>query len=164
MNRISILWFFVSMLILWFVLTGSLEWSSLIVGILCALVVTYFFARFCKVTKLNLFNQVSVLRLLLFIPPFIVELIKANLNMARLILFAPKVTPQLISIKNTTKTQLGEYLLAVVLTLTPGSLILEYNHDELLLHVIDEHSKHSVLSLDLNHMIEKIEKPTHKHS
>lgn len=141
---------------MWLIFSGIMDFTFIMLGVISILVVLFISKKAFKASKSNLFNQLDFSKFLLFLPKQLLEIIKSNFHVL-LVIISKRINPQLIIIKNTTKTEIGEYILAMAITLTPGSLIVEYNKEELLIHVIDNTSKQSVLSLHLNKLVEKIE-------
>ena len=77
------------------------------------------------------------LRPLLYVPYLLWEIVKSNLHVARVIL-DPRlpVSPQLVRMPTTQRTDLGRVVLANSITLTPGTLTLDLRDDEVLVHAL----------------------------
>ncbi len=72
---------------------------------------------------------------------FIKEVIKANLQIAQLILWKPsRVQPALIKVPLDIKTDRGIFLLSSMITLTPGTLTLDVSEDRRYLYVHVTHT------------------------
>lgn len=69
----------------------------------------------------------------------LVEIIKANIDVAKLIL-APKlaVSPRMIRVKATQPTDMGVVIYANSITLTPGTVTVDIDGDELVVHAITQ--------------------------
>jgi multicomponent Na+:H+ antiporter subunit E len=69
---------------------------------------------------------------------FVVELVKANLNMVRHV-YAPDIgiRPGIVGVRTPLKSPIGRLALANSIALTPGSLILDLVDDRLVLHWLD---------------------------
>lgn len=141
---------------IWLIFSGMGDFTILALGILSIILVLCISKKAFQISNFGLFNQVDNAKLLLFLPKIFIEMVKSNIYIAYLII-NKKISPQIITIQNSTKTELGEYILAMSLTLTPGSLIVEYNKSEILIHVLDNKIRKSVLSLYIGKMVEKIE-------
>jgi len=76
-------------------------------------------------------------RALLYLPFFVVEVIKANIDVARRIL-SPRMplSPRLIVLKPTQKTDLGRVLYANSITATPGTVSIETEGGTITVHAI----------------------------
>jgi len=146
----------IALFFMWLVFSGVMDFTFIMLGVLSILFSLFVSRKAFRVSKFNLLNQLDFAKFLMFLPKQIWEIIKSNFHVL-FVIMTKKVNPQLITINNTTKTEIGEYILAMAMTLTPGSLIVEYNKKVLLIHVLDNTSKASVLSLHLNRIVEKIE-------
>lgn len=69
----------------------------------------------------------------------LVEIIKSNIDVAKLIL-SPKLalSPRVVRVKATQPTDMGVVIYANSITLTPGTVTLEIDGDELVVHAITE--------------------------
>lgn len=141
---------------IWLIFSGMGDFTILALGILSIILVLCISKKAFKISNFALFNQIDNSKLLFLVPKIFIEMVKSNLYVA-FVIINKKISPQIVTIQNTTKTDLGEYILAMSLTLTPGSLIVEYNKSEILIHVLDNHIKKSILSLYISTMVEKIE-------
>ena len=73
----------------------------------------------------------------IYLPFFIVEVVKANLRIA-LIVLNPKlpISPELKTGKTKLKSPHSKLLLSSSITLTPGTLTVDVNEDELQIHCV----------------------------
>jgi len=111
----------------------------------------------CEVfTDLSL-SPKAILYSFMFLFTFIVELVKANFDVARRVL-SPSlpINPGIVEVKTKLKSKIGRVTLADSITLTPGTFTLELIDDSLFIHWID------VKSGDINEntrlIVEKFEK------
>lgn len=132
-----ILTFFICFL-LWFLLTGSLKTDELIAGFIVSGLVSIVSSK--KLTILNglILAPASLFALLRYLTYFLLQLIKANFDLAGRILSREiPIEPDVIEIKTTMKSDLGKLILANSITLTPGTLSIDLIDDRLLVHWID---------------------------
>ncbi len=99
------------------------------------------------------------LRLLVYIPWLVGQVIKANLQTARLILH-PKlpVRPHLIRVAASQRTSLGRVIYANSITLTPGTITLDLRDGVLLVHCLDDKMASQEGSSDAASMVGWLEK------
>jgi multicomponent Na+:H+ antiporter subunit E len=81
----------------------------------------------------------------LYLAVFIEELVRANLNVLRLVL-SPRIhiEPGIIEIQTTLKSPIGRLVLANSITLTPGTLVVDIKGDTLFIHWINVSTKDPV--------------------
>jgi multicomponent Na+:H+ antiporter subunit E len=126
--------FFVSLL-LWVLLTGTLDRDELAAGTLVSLMVTLLFgSRFTIFTGFR-FSWLTPVYILTYLGHFFIALVRANLDLAARIL-APSlpINPALVEINTALKSPLGKLLLANTITLTPGTLTVDVVDNRLLVH------------------------------
>jgi multicomponent Na+:H+ antiporter subunit E len=126
--------FFVSLL-LWVLLTGTLNRDELVAGAMVSLTVTVLYgARFTIFTGFR-FSWLAPVYILTYLGNFFVALVRANLDLAARVL-APSlpINPALVEIHTQLKSPLGKLLLANTITLTPGTLTVDVVEDKLLVH------------------------------
>lgn len=126
---------FVSLLVFWLLLNGSLARDVAVVGVVVAAVIALAFAG--NLSFLSEFRATPAAfgAALLYIPYFAKELIKANLSVARIVL-SPSlpVHPGIVKVRTRLKSRIGRALLANSITLTPGTLTVEMEGEWLYIH------------------------------
>lgn len=100
-------------------------WSvtELIMGVILAVVTGALTRNFlCRSRNYRLLSPGRLVRLLVYVPgPFFVELTKANLDVAYRVITG-RIRPGIIRVRSDLKTDLGIFMLANSITLTPGTL------------------------------------------
>jgi multicomponent Na+:H+ antiporter subunit E len=93
-----------------------------------------------------------------YIPWLLWEIILANVEIAYLVLNPkPLVDPQLVRFKNDLKTDLGIVTLAHSITLTPGTVTVEANREEFVIHAIWQKSADGIIGGEMQQKVKKIE-------
>lgn len=129
---------FVATVLLWLLLTGSLDTQELIAGLLVAVAATALStSRGAIVGGLRL-TPAAPLHMLVYLWVFFIALIKSNLDVARRVL-APSlpINPGVVQVRTGLRSELGRLLLANSITLTPGTLTVDMEGDLLLIHWIN---------------------------
>ena len=129
------LFVFVVLLGLWMLLAGNLNVQELAAGAFVALMMLLLFAQ-----RLSIFNDCRLswlmpLHILIYLGHFTVALLRANIDLASRIL-SPSlpIRPEVVRIKTALRSPLGKMLLANTITLTPGTLTVDIDDDELIVH------------------------------
>jgi multicomponent Na+:H+ antiporter subunit E len=123
---------------LWLLLTGSTDPAELIAGLLVALVVTLISRPHLAIfTGLKL-TASALPAFLSYLVVFVIELIRANMDMARRVL-SPSLplNPALVEVTTALKSPLGRLTLANSITLTPGTLSVDVEQERLIVHWIE---------------------------
>ena len=124
---------FILLFLVWIGLTNSLDTQELIVGAVVAFVVAKFFT---KDQNINIGRLVRVY--IRFIPVFLKNLVKSNIEVAKIVL-----TPELpintgiVKLKTKLTNDHDKLLLANAITLTPGTITIELDNDDLYIHVLN---------------------------
>ena len=128
---------FITALVLWLLLT-NFSYSELIVGILVSIAVAGVFKEYHGIKFDGKLPIRLVLYIFVYLPVFIVEMIKANIDVAARVL-NPKLplNPGFVKVKTALKSPMARLFLANSITLTPGTLTLEGKEDALYIHWID---------------------------
>jgi multicomponent Na+:H+ antiporter subunit E len=131
--------FFVS-LILWSLLSFSLDWQHLLIGTLVAVTVALMMGDMFTNKFYKWFHPHRYGWLIIYIFVFIWECFKANLDVAYRVLH-PKlpINPGIVKVKTILKTETGLTFLANFITLTPGTFSVDIDKDKgyLYIHWID---------------------------
>jgi multicomponent Na+:H+ antiporter subunit E len=122
-------------MVLWLLLTGSLEPQEIIAGAVVSLLVTVIFgARFTIFTGFR-FSWLAPLHILSYLASFVVALVRANFDLAgRVLSPSLPIRPAMVEVRTRLKSPLGKLLLANTITLTPGTLTVDVIGDRLQIH------------------------------
>jgi multicomponent Na+:H+ antiporter subunit E len=95
-------------------------------------------------------------RLLIFIPWMLLKIAAANVQVAYLILH-PKmpISPAIIRVRTGLYGRVSRTALGTIITLTPGTVVLDIVGDEFVIHKIDKASAADILSGEMLEMVRK---------
>lgn len=136
MRRFFNLW--LTLFAIWLIANDSLAQEVVLSGVVIAAVIAYPLSRFGGTWAHIRWSPRVIYYYVLYLGVFIQELVRANLNVARLV-FSPKIDiqPGIVEIKTRLKTPLGRLALANSITLTPGTLVVDIRGDSLFVHWIN---------------------------
>lgn len=141
-NRIVL---FILSYIVWCLLCWVPDWQHLIAGVVISLIVTWIFGEMFLSGKGKLKGPKSYFYFMFyFLPVFILEVIKENINMAlRIINPEMPIKPGIVKVKTSLKSDTAISLLAWAITLTRGALCVDADKDNgfLYVHWIDIRGK-----------------------
>jgi multicomponent Na+:H+ antiporter subunit E len=131
-------WLAVLLTFLWFAANLSLAPEALATGALISVAVAYAFTRKRGVWRDFHLSPRRVYHFVLFTGAFLVELVRANINVLRYV-FSPRIDikPGIVRIKTKLKTPVGRLALANSIALTPGSLVIDIKDEDLFIHWLD---------------------------
>ncbi len=140
------LFWFSMLLLMWLVLSDSLEIASVVVGIGVSGTISLLYTRLFPTEEFDLINP---LWLLIYFFVLIKSIIIANIYLTRVLARRElNLTPAILAIPTTLKSDWKKLLLANSVTLTPGTLTLDVVDDILYIHIIeydDGMSKRSII-------------------
>jgi multicomponent Na+:H+ antiporter subunit E len=124
--------------LLWIVFTASLAPQELLAGALAAAVVAFLSEGFSHGIGANILEPRRLAHLVAYVPYLVKEIVKANLQVARIVV-DPRlpIHPGIVRVKTRLKTRVGRMVLANSITLTPGTLTVSVEDDELYVHWLD---------------------------
>lgn len=98
------------------------------------------------------------IRLLLYLPWLMKEIVLSNLSVARVIL-DPKlpIHPQILRVAASQKTQVGQATYANSITLTPGTVTLDIRDGQILVHALTMASAVGLLSGEMDRRVAHLE-------
>lgn len=156
-------WFF--LYATWLLLSGRFEVKYLIIGALSAGLVTFLTAdllRFdedlTKKKKAKVgYWLISGCRFLLYVIWLIFSIIQANLQVAYLVLH-PKmpIQPGLLRFKTRLRSGVGHIVLANSITLTPGTITVDFKEGTYLIHALVPEAAKSLLEARMQNKLEAI--------
>ena len=133
---------FAVLLSLWLIFVNTLNWQEVLTGIVLSALIASFGHTYFTRRGLRHLSLKKLLYLIIYIPIFFWEVLKANLDVAYRVLH-PKmpIKPGIVLIKTGLKSDIGKLTLANSITLTPGTLTMDIIDDNLLIHWINVKSE-----------------------
>lgn len=151
--------FFVLMLLFWIVLASKTDWQTLFIGAIISSIVVYYNRDIIsKNSRRFKVRFKHILNFVVFLPILLLEIIKANISVA-LIVLNPKlpINPCVTTIKTNIKSDILKVILSNCITLTPGTLTLQNNNDEILVHCLTNDAKEGLKGWKIHEIISKFE-------
>ncbi|WP_027577958.1 Na+/H+ antiporter subunit E [Bradyrhizobium sp. Ai1a-2] len=132
------LWLSVLLTFIWFAANSSFDVSVLATGAIISVVLAYMFTRKPGAWRDVRLSPERLYHFVLYTGIFLVELVRANINMMRYV-YAPRINidPGIVRIRTGLKTPVGRLALASSIALTPGSLVVDIDGDSLFVHWLD---------------------------
>lgn len=122
----------------WLLLTWSVEWQEVVIGLVVSLVISLIFTKYYRIKFNGKFIPGLFKFLFVYIPVFVWKMIKANLDVAsRVLVPGRNVKPGFVKVKTALKGDVAKLTLANSITLTPGTITFDVVDDELYVHWID---------------------------
>ena len=148
----------IAMFIFWILLSGEFTFILITSGVVASLITAYL-SHDIFIGKADLKTETGrVFKFIVYIPWLLWEIILANVEIAYLVLSPkPLVDPQIVRFKNDLKTDLGIVTLAHSITLTPGTVTVDANREEFVIHVIWQKSAEGIISGEMQRKVKKIE-------
>jgi multicomponent Na+:H+ antiporter subunit E len=127
-----------TLLLIWLIANGNLATDTVIAGVVITAFIALAFSAFARVYSVIRWSPKVIFYYLMYLGVFCIELIKANLNVMKLV-FSPRIDikPGIVEIKTKLKSPIGRLALANSITLTPGTLVVDIKEDSLFIHWIN---------------------------
>jgi multicomponent Na+:H+ antiporter subunit E len=135
LSDLLVLWML--LFVLWLVMNSSTALPIAITGAVISLVISWIFTARSNVWRIRL-TPASFWHFSAYTGIFIVELVKANLNMLRYV-YAPRIEihPGIVKVHTRLTSPIGRLALANSIALTPGSLVMDIRDDTMFIHLLD---------------------------
>ncbi len=148
----------IAMFIFWILLSGEFTFILITSGVISSLIVAYL-SHDIFIGKADLKTETGrVLKFIVYVPWLMWEIALANVEIAYLVLSPkPLVDPQIVRFRNDLKTDLGIVTLAHSITLTPGTVTVEANKEEFVIHAIWQKSADDIIGGEMQRKVKKIE-------
>ena len=124
--------------VVWTVANGSLALPVAALGLVVTFLLARTFAARSDTWRRISWTPQAARHFFAYTGVFLVELVKANLMMMRIV-YSPRIaiTPGIVKIRTKLTSPIGRLALANTIALTPGSLVLDIEDDTLLIHWLD---------------------------
>ncbi len=145
--------------VLWIIFNGSITLEICAFGIVIAAVI---FAFSCKFMDYSIQKEIHLYKkifgIIHYIGTLIVEVVKANVSVGRMILTAKEEPePVVVSFESDLKTQEGRAFFADAITLTPGTITASLEDGKYEVHCLDESLAPGMDESVCKKLIEKLE-------
>lgn len=122
----------------WLAYTASFAVEEMIIGIIIATLLSLFtYKSFTQIkSDNNIFKR--IISFIAYIPIFVIEMVKANIDVARRVINPNlPINPGIVKINTDLSSDYAKLFLANSITLTPGTLTMDVKDDSLYIHWID---------------------------
>lgn len=142
----------------WMLLSGEFSFILILSGIISSLIVSYMSHDLLTGKSDLKLGLIRFIRFFKYLPWLFGQIVLANLDLVYRTLH-PKlpINPKIIKFKNNLKTEIGMVTLANSITLTPGTITIEVNENEFIIHTIAEETAQSLISGEMQGRVKKIE-------
>jgi multicomponent Na+:H+ antiporter subunit E len=129
---------FLILLVIWLLLTWSLEWREVVVGIIVALFAEIMLGDIFPSGAVKIFYPHRFFWLVVYTVVFLYYVVKANFDVAYRVLniYLP-IRPGIVKVRTKLTTDMARTFLANSITLTPGTLSVDVVGDHLYVHWIN---------------------------
>lgn len=144
--------------VVWMVANSTLAIEVALLGVVITLALAYVFTSTSSAWRQIRWTPAGLYHFLAYSGTFLVELVKANIAMMRVV-YAPRIDikPGIVKIRTRLKSPIGRLALANTIALTPGSLVLDIKDETLYIHWLD------VQTTDLDKATEALAGPFETH-
>lgn len=133
--------YFIGLFVLWLILAEFGPWSEWIIGALASFLVLFWLRE--SLLTARAFKPLNLKRLGSFIPflfRWLWDLLKANIEVARIVLSKDmKIDPKFYTLDQPVQSEINQAILANAITLTPGTLTVDYDDSTLTVHGLRAH-------------------------
>jgi len=151
--------FFMLALIIWMLLNLPLNVQNIMAGILVSLLATLFVGDFFTQRPHKFFHPLRYFWFLVYIPLFVWECLKANIDVAfRVIHPRRPINPGIVKVKTSLHSDTALTFLANSITLTPGTLTVDVDKENGILYVHWINVKSQDIETATRHIVERFEK------
>lgn len=122
----------------WTAANSTLAIAVALLGLVVTAVLAWAFAAKSDAWRSIRWTPSGLSHFLAYTGTFLVELVKANIAMMRIV-YSPRIDirPGIVKIRTELKSPIGRLALANTIALTPGSLVIDMSDDTLLIHWLD---------------------------
>ncbi|MBN1884242.1 MAG: Na+/H+ antiporter subunit E [Candidatus Krumholzibacteriota bacterium] len=129
---------FIILMIVWLLLTWSLQWQEVLVGVVVCLLAELLLGDIFPHGAVYIFSPVRLFWMIVYTVVFIAFVVRANFDVAyRVLNIYMPIRPGIVKVRTALKTDMARTFLANSITLTPGTLSVDMIDDHLYVHWIN---------------------------
>lgn len=146
-------------LLVWIIYNGQITLEIVIFGLIIAALIFAFTCKFMDYSiEKEKKNWKNFFRWIHYIFVLILEIVKANLSVLHMIINeAEEIEPVLVTFETDLKTPEKKAFLANAITLTPGTITVTLEENELTVHSLDASIAEGIDDLIFEHLLEEME-------
>lgn len=133
MKRVAV---FLVLLAFWLILSGHYDLFHVGFGVLCAALVTGLSSDLLSLGGRE--TGLSVWRFIAYLPWLLYQVVIANFHVVYLILWPSQIRPQIIRFRTQLRSELARTTLGNSITLTPGTVTMDIQGDEFVVHAVSD--------------------------
>ncbi len=128
----------VVLFVVWMIANATLEPVVIGLGIVLTGIVAAVFTAHSDAWSRLAWTPAGLGHFLAYLGAFLVEMVKANIAMMRIV-YSPRIRikPGIVTVRTRLKSPIGRLALANTIALTPGSLVIDMKDDALTVHWLD---------------------------
>ncbi len=143
----------------WILLSGQFSFVLIVSGIISSLLVSYMSHDLLISDADVKLGAIRIVRFVKYLPWLLWKIVLANIDLVyRTLHPTMPISPRIISIKNEFKTEIGMVTFANSITLTPGTVTIDVNRDEFIVHAIAEEPAEDLITGEMKARVMRIEK------
>ena len=141
----------------WWLWSGKTDFLIVVFGVVSVLITVWLFSRMDNKSGENSEYRLG-LRPVFYLPWILWEIIKANVDVIKVIC-RPKmdISPRMIRVKASQKTDIGQVIYANSITLTPGTITLDVRDGEMLVHALTKDTAAGLETGDMDRRVTRLE-------
>ena len=129
---------FLILLGIWMLLTWSIAWQEILVGVVIALIAELLLGDIFPIGAVKIFSPVRLFWMGIYAVVFSAYVIRANFDVAyRVLNLYMPIRPGIVKVKTRLKSDMARTFLANSITLTPGTLTIDCIDEYLYVHWIN---------------------------
>ena len=145
--------------LLWIIFNAKITFEIVVLGLVISSLIYVFL---CKYMDFSIQKDIKITRksgiFLLYIVTLIWEIIKANgVTVKMIISNRYEIEPVIIRFNTSLKTKTARVLLANSITLTPGTITVELQDEEIVVHCLDNDFSNGISQGNIVKLLEKLE-------
>ena len=153
---------FIVVFIFWLILSGIPTIGMIALGVLSSLLIIFLINKMDIIDHETSLLNFKPIRLLIYFFWLIKEMMLSNILVCYYIISPKaKINPSVIKVKASQKSEVGKVLYANSITFTPGTVTIDVNGDDLVVHVLAEPFKNSILKNTMDSMVKSTESEIH---
>jgi len=142
---------FIVIFLFWFALSGMTSINILFLGLISSLFIAYIINKMDLIDHEVSLHNFNIIRLILYIIWLVKEIIISSIMVCIcIILPSKKVSPKIIKIKCSQKSEAAKVLYANSITLTPGTVTIDVSDDVFTVHTLDKSFEESLESMKMD--------------
>ncbi|SHM53214.1 multicomponent Na+:H+ antiporter subunit E [Caldanaerovirga acetigignens] len=154
----GLVYYYPVVFVFWLVSSGKTDFINLSLGLVAIVFTMEVYRKYFYTSNIKRINLIIIFSFLKYVINLISCILKAGIQVTEIVMSRKiNVSPRFIKVRKRFKTNLGKVIAATTITLTPGTLTIDFYNDTFILHALNSQNAEEMVEWPMEKVILELE-------